>query len=157
MIFGTWRSYFISWQIFENKLWCPVRKKIRRYLHFLFSLAYPIDRPDWALFSVVILFCCWRTLKFGPFFCPTTSPRFWSFLWGGAGNPPRPFPQCGAGNPPFPAGWGVHPCYIPYILFHILYKPNVIYYVSYIHNGQSDMRLLGRLYTTLHTLHLKIW
>ena len=104
MIFGTWRSYFISWQIFENKLWCPVSKKIRRYFHFLLSLAYPIDRPDWALFSVVILFCCWRKLKFGPLFCPATSPRFWSFYGAGRG-----------GEPPLPrsAGRGVHPWLLP--------------------------------------------
>ena len=56
MIFWIWRSYFIRWQIFENKVWCPVSKKRRRYFHFLLSLAYPIDRLDWALFSVVILF-----------------------------------------------------------------------------------------------------
>ena len=56
MIFWTWRSYFIRWQIFENKVWCPVSKKRTKYFHFLLSLAYPIDRLDWALFSVVILF-----------------------------------------------------------------------------------------------------
>ena len=104
MIFGTWRSYFISWQIFENKLWCPVSKKIRRYFHFLLSLAYPIDRPDWALFSVVILFCCWRKLKFGPLFCPATSPRFWSFLRGG--EPPPPHSAGRGGEPPLPRGAG---------------------------------------------------
>ena len=99
MIFGTWRSYFVSWQIFENKVWCPVSKKRRRYFHFLLSLAYPIDRPDWALFSVAILFCCWRKLKFGPLFCPATSPRFWTFLRGGAGRGTPPSPQWGAGRP----------------------------------------------------------
>ena len=62
MIFGTWRSYFISWQIFENKVWCPVSKKRRRYFYFLLSFAYPIDRLDWALFSVVILFHHWFPL-----------------------------------------------------------------------------------------------
>ena len=62
MIFGICRSYFISWQIFENKVWCPVSKKRRRYFHFLLSLAYPIYRLDWALFSVVILFHHWFPL-----------------------------------------------------------------------------------------------
>ena len=59
MIFETWRSYFISWQMFKNKVWCPISRKIRRYFHFLLSLAYPIDRLDWSLFSVVILFHHW--------------------------------------------------------------------------------------------------
>ena len=48
--------------MFKNKVWCPVSRKIRRYFHFLLSLAYPIDRLDWALFSVVILFRHWFPL-----------------------------------------------------------------------------------------------
>ena len=62
MIFGTCRSYFIRWQIFENKVRCPDSKKIRRYFHFLLPLAYPIDRLDWSLFHVVILFHHWYPL-----------------------------------------------------------------------------------------------
>ena len=104
MIFGTWRSYFISWQIFENKLWCPVSKKIRRYFHFLLSLAYPIDRLDWALFSVVILFHHWFPLlekvDIGAFILPRNFPVV-LIIFTGRGTSPSP--QCGAGR-------GVHPC-----------------------------------------------
>ena len=70
-----------------------------RYFHFLLSLAYPIDRPDWALFSVVILFCYWRKLKFGPLFCPATSPRFSSFLRCGAKSPSLLLLDCLWDNP----------------------------------------------------------
>ena len=102
MIFGTWRSYFISWQIFENKVWCPVSKKIRRYFHFLLSLAYPIDRLDWALFSVVILFHHWFPLleKAGirAFILPRNFSAVLIIFTGRDGEPP-----------PFPAGRGVHP------------------------------------------------
>ena len=62
MISWTWRSYFKCWQIFENKVWCPVSKKRRRFFHFLLSLSYPTDRLDWALFSVEILFHHWFPL-----------------------------------------------------------------------------------------------
>ena len=91
MIFWTWRSYFIRWQIFENKVWCPVSKKRTKYFHFLLSLANPIDRLDWALFIVVILFhhigfLYWRNLRFGSLLCPATSPRFWSFFRDGVGR-----------------------------------------------------------------------
>ena len=38
MIFWTWGSYFICWQIFENNVWCPVRKKKKKVLSlFTFS------------------------------------------------------------------------------------------------------------------------
>ena len=110
MIFGTWRSYFISWQIFENKVWCPVSKKIRRYFHFLLSLAYPIDRLDWALFSVVILFHHFFPLlekvEIRVFILPRNFPAVLIIFTGrgGAGNPPLPTARGGAGNPPFPAG-----------------------------------------------------
>ena len=75
----------------------------------------------------IISFLFWRKFRYGPLFCPATSPRFWSFLRGGSGRGTPPSPQCGAGNPPlptvrggagnppsprggFPAGRGVHPC-----------------------------------------------
>ena len=48
--------------MFKNKVLCPVSRKIRRYFHFLLSLAYPIDSLDWAFFSVVILFRHWFPL-----------------------------------------------------------------------------------------------
>ena len=53
------------------------------------SLAYPIDRLDWALFSVVILF---HHSSIGEIwewdlFLPAISLRFWSFLRSGAGLP----------------------------------------------------------------------
>ena len=119
MIFWTWRSYFICWQIFENKVWCPVSKKIRRFFHVLLFLAYPIDRLDWALFSVVILFHDWfpllEKLRFGPFFLPRNSPAVFiiSRGRGGAGNPHLPIVWGGAGSPPPQGGLnqGVRPSY----------------------------------------------
>ena len=94
MIFGTWRRYFISWQIFENKVWCPVSKKIRRYFHFLLSLAYPIDRLDWALFSVVILFYHWFPLlekaEIRAFILPRNFPAVLIIFTGRGGKPPLP-------------------------------------------------------------------
>ena len=115
MIFGTWRSYFISWQIFENKVWCPVSKKIRRYFHFLLSLAYPIDRLDWSLFSAVIVFYHWFPLldkiEIRAYILPRNFPAVLIIFTGRgrAGNPPFPTVRDGAGNPPLPAGRGVHP------------------------------------------------
>ena len=99
MIFWTWRSYFIRYQIFENKVWCPVSKK-EQSTHFLLSLAYPIDRLDWALFSVVILFHHWFPLL--------EKVEIWAFIL------PRNFPvvliiftgRGGAGDPPPPRGEG---------------------------------------------------
>ena len=103
MIFETWRSYFISWQMFKNKVWCPVSRKIRRYFHFLLSLAYPIDRLDWALFSVVILFRHWFPLlekaEILALILPRNLPAVLIIFTG----------RGGAGNPPLPAGRGVHP------------------------------------------------
>ena len=110
MIFWTWRSYFIRWQIFENKVWCPVSKKRTKYFHFLLSLAYPIDRLDWALFSVVILFHHFFPLlekvEIRVFILPRNFPAVLIIFTGrgGAGNPPLPTARGGAGNPPFPAG-----------------------------------------------------
>ena len=110
MIFWTWRSYFIHWQIFENKVWCPVSKKRTKYFHFLLSLAYPIDRLDWALFSVVILFHHFFPLlekvEIRVFILPRNFPAVLIIFTGrgGAGNPPLPTARGGAGNPPFPAG-----------------------------------------------------
>ena len=104
MIFGTWRSCFISWQIFDNKVWCPISKKRRRYFHFLLSLAYPIDRLDWALFSVVILFHHWFPLlekvDIRAFILPRNFPAVLIIFTGrgGAGNPP-PSPRGGASFP----------------------------------------------------------
>ena len=96
MIFWTWRSYFICWQIFENKVWCPVSKKRRKYFHFLLSLAYPIDRLDWALFSVVILFHhlfpLLEKVEIRAFILPRNFPAVLIIFTGrgGAGNPPLP-------------------------------------------------------------------
>ena len=121
MIFGTWRSYFISWQIFENKVWCPVSKKIRRYFHFLLSLAYPIDRLDWALFSVVILFHHWFPLlekvDIRAFILPRNFPAVLIIFTGrgGAGRDPPSSPRRG-----FPAGRGVHPWLSDYFPYHIM-------------------------------------
>ena len=101
MIFWTWRSYFIRWQIFENKVWCPVSKKRTKYFHFLLSLAYPIDRLDWALFSVVILFHhlfpLLEKVEIRVFILPRNFPAV-LIIFTGRG-----------GEPPFPAGRGVHP------------------------------------------------
>ena len=110
MIFWTGRSYFICWQIFENKVWCPVSKKRTKYFHFLLSLAYPIDRLDWALFSVVILFHhlfpLLEKVEIRVFILPRNFPAVLIIFTGrgGAGNPPLPTARGGAGNPPFPAG-----------------------------------------------------
>ena len=108
MIFGTWRSYFTSWQIFENKVWCPVSKKRRRYFHFLLSLAYPIDRLDWALFSVVILFHhlfpLLEKVEIRAFILPRNFPAVLIIFTGRGGELPLPAVWGGAGNPPLPAG-----------------------------------------------------
>ena len=107
-IWDIWRRYFISWQIFENKVWCPVSKKRRGHFHFLLSLAYPIDRLDWALFIVVILFhhigfLYWRNWDLGLYFAPQLPRGFDHFYRTGRGTSPSP--QCGAGRePPLPAG-----------------------------------------------------
>ena len=112
MIFGTWRSYFISWQIFENKVWCPVSKKRRRYFHFLLSLAYPIDRLDWALFSVVILFNhlfpLLEKFEIRVFILPCNFPAVLIIFTGrgGAGNSPPPHSAGRGGEPPLPRGEG---------------------------------------------------
>ena len=106
MIFWTWRSYFIRWQIFENKVWCPVSKKRTKYFHFLLSLAYPIDRLDWALFSVVILFHHLFPLLDKVEIRAFILPRNFSvvlIIFTGRG---------GAGNPPLPTARGVHPWFI---------------------------------------------
>ena len=105
MIFWTWRSYFICWQIFENKVWCPVSKKRRRYFHFLLSLAYPIDRLDWALFSVVILFHhlfpLLEKVEIQAFILPRNFPAVLIIITGrgGAGRGTPPSPQGGASIP----------------------------------------------------------
>ena len=94
MIFWTWRSYFIRWQIFENKVWCPVSKKRTKYFHFLLSLAYPIDRLDWALFSVVILFHHFFPLlekvEIRVFILPRNFPAVLIIFTGRGGEPPLP-------------------------------------------------------------------
>ena len=96
MIFWIWRSYYIRW-LCENKVWCPVSKKRRKYFHFLLSLAYPIDRLDWALFSVVRLFHCYwfpllEKVEIRAFVLPRNFPAVLIIFTGrgGAGNPPPP-------------------------------------------------------------------
>ena len=87
-----------------------MRKKRRRYFHFLLSLAYPIDRLDWALFSVVILFHhlfpLLEKVEIRAFILPRNFPAVLIIFTGrvGAGNPPLPTVRGGAGNPPLPAG-----------------------------------------------------
>ena len=123
MIFWTWRSYFIRWQIFENKVWCPVSKKRTKYFHFLLSLAYPIDRLDWALFSVVILFHHFFPLlekvEIRVFILPRNFPAV-LIIFTGRGTPPSPQRGAGRGTPPsprggFPEGRGAHPCLLSLI------------------------------------------
>ena len=108
MIFWTWRSYFICWQIFENKVLSPVGKKRRRYFHFLLSLAHPIDRLDWALSSVVILFHhlfpLLEKVEIQAFSLPRDFPAVLIIFTGRAGAENPPSPQRGAGR-------GVHPWY----------------------------------------------
>ena len=104
MIFWTfWRSYFIFWQIFGNKVWCPVSKKRKNYFHFLLSRAYPIDRLDWSLFSAVIVFYHWFPLldkiEIRAYILPRNFPAVLIIFTG----------RGGAGNPPFPTVRGVHP------------------------------------------------
>ena len=100
MIFWTWRSYFMCW-LFKNKVWCPVCKKRRRYFHFLLSLAYPIDRLDWALFSVVILFhhlfplFDFEKFEIRTFIFPSNFPMVLIIFTGRGGAPP---PQRGTGR-----------------------------------------------------------
>ena len=85
----------------------------------MMSLAYPVDRLDWALFSVVILFHrlfpLLEKVEIWAFILPRNFPSVLIIFtgWSGAGNPSLPTVWGGAGNPPFPAGQGVHPCYRP--------------------------------------------
>ena len=79
------------------------------------SHARPIDRLDYAVFSTVLQYCSffgflyWINLRIGPLFCPSASPRFWSFLRGG--ESPLSTVRGGAGNPPSPRGGAT----IPYL------------------------------------------
>ena len=85
------------------------------------SVAYPIHRLDWALFSVIILFQHWfpllkkneNTAFILPHNFPANLPGFDDFC--GAGNLPLPTVWGGAGNPSLPAGRGDHPCYTIYL------------------------------------------
>ena len=92
-------------------------RKIRMYFHFLLSLAYPIDRLDWALFSVVILFRHWFPLlekaEIQALILPRNLPAVLIIFTG----------RGGAGNPPFPAGRGVHPWKKPSICGGRLLRP----------------------------------
>ena len=108
MIFGTWMSYFTSWEILENKVRSPVGKKVdwvegtftfyflsttihnNSSQNCIVSLTYPVYRLDWA-FSVlqycsIISFLFWKGLRMWPLFCPATSLRLWSILRGGRGS-----------------------------------------------------------------------
>ena len=71
----------------------------------MMSLAYPVDRLDWALFNVQ----CWnivpslvssfeKKIENQAFILPCNLPAFLIIFagWDGAGNPP---PTCGAGRP----------------------------------------------------------
>ena len=84
--------------------------KRRRYFYFLLSLAYPIDRLDWALFSVVILshhlFPLLEKVEIRAFILPRNFPAVLIIFTGrgGAGNPPSP--RCGAGQGSKSAGLG---------------------------------------------------
>ena len=101
-------SYYISWQILENKVRSPVGKKVdwvegtftfyflsttihnNSSQNCIVSLTYPVYRLDWA-FSVlqycsIICVRFWKGLKMWPLFCPATSLRLWSILRGGAGK-----------------------------------------------------------------------
>ena len=67
------------------------------------SLAYPVYRLDWALFSVVILFHHFFPLlekvEIRVFILPRNFPAVLIIFTGRGGE----------GNPPFPMGQGVHP------------------------------------------------
>ena len=82
----------------------------------MMSLAYPVDRLDWPLFSVEILFHHWFPLlekvEIQAFILPRNFPAVLIIFTGrvGTGNPPLPTVRGGAGNPPLPAGRGAHPC-----------------------------------------------
>ena len=103
MIFGTWRSYFISWQIFENKVWCPVSKKIRRYFHFLLSLTYLIERLDSGIVQCNIVpsfvSSVGESWDWGLYFAPQLPRGFDHFYGVGRGGEPPPSPQRGEGSP----------------------------------------------------------
>ena len=109
MIFGTWKSYFISWKFSGTKFDALLAKK-EEGTFTLLSLAYPIDRLDWALFSVEILFHHWFPLlekvEIQAFILPRKIPAVLIIFTGrvGAGNPPFPTVRGGAGTPPSPRG-----------------------------------------------------
>ena len=66
------------------------------------SLAYPIDRLDWALFSL-------EKFESSAFILPRSFPTVLIIFagLGLAGSPPLPTVGGGAGSPPFPAGSGL--------------------------------------------------
>ena len=94
MIFWTWRSYFIRWQIFENKVWCPVSKKRKKVLSlFTFScISYWQDGLDIVqCFNIVPSFVSsieesWDS---GLYFAPQLPRSF--VLFYGAGRSREPF------------------------------------------------------------------
>ena len=80
--------------------------------HFLLSLAYPIDRLDWALLSVVILFHhlfpLLQKVEIRAFILPRNFPAVLIIFTGrgGAGNSPPPHSAGRGGEPPLPRGAG---------------------------------------------------
>ena len=100
MIFWTWRSYFICWQIFENKVWYPVSKK-RRYFHFFTFFAYPIDRLDCNIVPSFVS-SIGESWDLGLYFAPQLSRSFDHFYR--AGKPPLPTAR--VEEPPLARGAG---------------------------------------------------
>ena len=117
------------------------RGKAKNLSIYLLSLAYPIDRLDWALFSVVILFHHFFPLlekvEIRVFILPRNFPAVLIIFTGrgGAGNPPLPTARGGRGTPPsprggFPAGRGVHPWFLCGLELQLtLIKIKVLYFV----------------------------
>ena len=95
MIFWTWRSYFIRWQIFENKVWCPVSKKKKTVLS-LFTLSCI---SYWQA-GLGIVYCCdivpsyWFPLlekfEIRAFILPRNFPVVLIIFTGRGGEPPPP-------------------------------------------------------------------
>ena len=94
------------------------------------SLAYPIHRLDWALFSVIILFQHWFPLlkknENTAFILPHNFPAV-LIIFAGRGTSPSPQYGAGRGTPPSPRGGATIPAtrYTYLKIFpNIWYVPN---------------------------------
>ena len=168
MIIGTWRSYFIGWQIFENKIWCPACKKEEGTFTFTFScISY------WQA-ELGIVQCCnivpslvsiiGKVWESGLYFAPQPPCGLDHFF--GVGPPPLLSAGRG-GKPPLPAGQGAHPWFPALFvgddwgklmpLFEILF-PRFVNLLSQLEIEQAEIGgALSRSLKLLHPHLQQVW